>query len=190
MPGDGDITRALRAVEAGDAGAVERLWALVYEELRSLAARRVAAERPGATLGATALVNEAYLRLAGDDAPVSSRAHFFGAAAEAIRRILVERARARGARKRGGGLRPVTLDANALTVDAVPDAILDLDEALATLAAEDPRKARLVELRFFAGLPLSEVAEVLGISPDGQARLGLRACLVASGDSADPRRPE
>ncbi len=186
-----DLTRVLREIEGKDpAAAAARLWPLVYEELRALAARRLLAERPGATLQATALVHEVFLRVAGGSpARFDGAAHFFAAAAEAMRRILVERARARGAHKRGGGRRRVTLDASALSIDSVPDEILDLDSALDKLAAEDPRKARLVELRFFAGLSLVEAAAALSISQATADRdwAYARAFLFAELDSVDPR---
>lgn len=170
-----EFTRLLAAVERGDAQAADELLPLVYAELRSLAARELARERPGATLQATALVHEAYLRLVGPDGSgARSRwdgaRHFFAAAAESIRRILVEKARARGAAKRGGAWQRVTLDASEHGagpggVELDRDALLDLDDALQALAREDPRKARLVELRYFAGLTLDEAAELLGIAP-------------------------
>lgn len=160
-----ELPKLLRALDRGDARASAELLPLVYAELRALAARKLAQERPGATLQATALVHEAYLRLAGAEGKWESAAHFYGAAAEAIRRILIERARARNAVKRGGGARPVTLDEAALLSDEPSDELLDLDEALTAFAQEDARKARLVELRYFAGLSLEEAARVLEISP-------------------------
>jgi RNA polymerase sigma factor (TIGR02999 family) len=167
MPGD--VTRILHAIEAGDPGAAGELLPVVYQELRALAARRMAAERPGATLQATALVHEAWLRLAGDAPGAAPRwngaAHFFGAAAEAMRRILIERARSRQAEKRGGAARREVLDPEAFAVEVERDGLLDLDAALRALAAHDARKARLVELRFFAGLSLEEAARVLELSP-------------------------
>lgn len=164
-----DVPALLGAIERGDARAADELLPLVYTELRALAAQRLARERPGATLQATALVHEAYLRLVGSSGASASAkwdgaGHFFAAAAESIRRILVERARARGAEKRGGGRERVALDEGAIVGDADQDGLLDLDDALKALAAEDPRKARLVELRYFAGLSLEETAEALGIS--------------------------
>lgn len=162
----------LSRANAGDPHAAAELLPLVYEELRKLADARMAQERPGQTLQATALVHEAYLRLLGpdgiDDAIWNGRAHFFGAAAEAMRRILIDRARARGAQKRGGGVRPITgvsLDALALSLDRVPGELLDLDEAMLALAEEDPKKADLVRLRFYAGLTLEQAGRVLGLSP-------------------------
>ena len=160
-----DITRILSDIEHGDARAAERLLPLVYDELRKLAARRLKREDPGQTLQATALVHEAYLRLVGQDETRSwnSRGHFFAAAARAMRRILVDNARRKGARKRGVGLERQPLD--EVAAPQPDDEMLALDEALQTLAASDPVKARLVELRYFAGLTGEQAAEVLGISP-------------------------
>jgi RNA polymerase sigma factor (TIGR02999 family) len=160
-----DVTRLLKAVAQGDPHAAGQLMPLVYEELRRLAARKLAQERPGQTLSPTALVHEAYLRLAGDAAgDWDSRGHFFAAAAEAMRRILVENARRKKRLKHGGGRQRVPLDAVAAPADAPSDDLLALDDALALLAAEDPVKARLVELRFFAGLSVEDAARCLGIS--------------------------
>lgn len=160
-----DLTEILQAAQAGDARAADRLAVAVYEELRRLAARKLAHEPPGLTLQATALVHEAYLRLVGDEqADWKNRAHFFAAAAEAMRRILVERARRHARLKRGGGRRRVELDEAAPTVLPVSVDLLALDEALERLAAEDPLKAELVKLRFFAGLEVTEAAKVLSIS--------------------------
>ena len=160
-----DITRILSAIEDGDPKAAERLMPLVYDELRRLAAGRLAREVPGQTLQATALVHEAYLRLVGRDEARgwTSRGHFFAAAAQAMRRILVDNARRKGTRKRGVGLERQPLD--EVAAPQPDDELLALDEALQTLAATDPIKARLVELRYFAGLTGEQAAEVLGISP-------------------------
>ena len=164
-----DLPKILTAIERGSARATDELLPLVYAELRALAARRLAQERPGATLQATALVHEAYLRLLGGRADGSPQwegvGHFYAAAAEAIRRILVEKARARAAGKRGGGWQRVTLDPSARVGEVDRDELLDLDAALQALAAAEPRKARLVELRYFAGLSLDEAAVALGIAP-------------------------
>lgn len=160
-----DVTRILDAIERGDPRAADELLPIVYEELRRLAARHMSKERPGHTLQATALVHEAYIRLLGPNGPKwDSRGHFFAAAAEAMRRILIDRARAGGAEKRGGDRRRVSLESADLTIDAVPAEIIDLDDALTRLAAEDPVKAQLVKLRFFGGLSLHDAARFLGIS--------------------------
>lgn len=159
-----DVTRILKAIDEGDASASASLLPLVYEELRRLADRRLAGERPGHTLQATALVHEAYMRLVGSDQTWDGRGHFFAAAAEAMRRVIIDRARAKGALKRGGGLRRLTLEGVTLGDDGVLAEVLDLDDALTRLAQEAPDKAELVKLRFFAGLTLSQAAEALGIS--------------------------
>jgi RNA polymerase sigma factor (TIGR02999 family) len=160
-----EVTQILNAIEQGDAQAAGRLLPLVYDELRRLAARNLAHEKPGQTLSATSLVHEAYLRLVGGETQGwDSRGHFFAAAAEAMRRILVESARRKKRRKHGGDLQRVPLD-DVVASDAAPsDDLLALDEALARLAQEDPIKSRLVELRFFAGLSVEDAARCLGIS--------------------------
>ena len=160
-----DVTRLLQAAQSGDQRAAADLLPLVYGELRQLAAARMAEEKVGHTLQPTALVHEAYLRLVGDDATVgwNGRGHFFAAAAEAMRRILIERARRRRAEKHGGGWeRQPLIDAD-LAVDTSGDDLFAVDEALTRLATEDPRAARLVELRFFLGLTLEEAAAHLGL---------------------------
>jgi RNA polymerase sigma factor (TIGR02999 family) len=159
------ITQVLNAIEAGDPHAAEQLLPLVYEELRKLAAQKLAQEKPGQTLQATALVHEAYVRLAGPDPAQhwNSRGHFF-AAAEAMRRILVERARKRRRLKRGGDRQRLDLDALQLAVPEAADELLALDEALAELALKHPDKAALVKLRYFAGLTVAEAAQALRIS--------------------------
>jgi RNA polymerase sigma factor (TIGR02999 family) len=161
-----EVTRILSAIDQGDPQAAQQLLPLVYDELRKLAARKLAHEKPGQTLQATALVHEAYLRLVGGqpEAGWESRGHFFAAAAEAMRRILVESARRKGRQKRGGARTRVDLDEADLACRMPPEDLLALDEALANLAAEDPVKARLVALRFFAGLSLDEAAKSLGVS--------------------------
>jgi RNA polymerase sigma factor (TIGR02999 family) len=163
--GSADITALLARAQEGDRQATDELLPLVYEELRQLADRFLAAEKRGATLQPTALVHEAYLRLVGSDgASWENRAHFFGAAARAIRRILVDRARARGAARRGGE-RPLRLDTDAPLAEPGPSLeVLALDEALAKLASVDAQKARVVELRFFGGLSVEETAATLGVS--------------------------
>jgi RNA polymerase sigma factor (TIGR02999 family) len=161
-----DVTSLLSAIEQGDAGAAEQLLPLVYDELRKLAARRLAREAPGQTLQATALVHEAYLRLvdAGAARPWNGRGHFFAAAAEAMRRILIERARGKRRAKRGGDWRRVDLDNLDLATTVTPDQLLALDEAIGRLAVEDATAAGLVRLRYYAGLSLEQAAESLAIS--------------------------
>jgi RNA polymerase sigma factor (TIGR02999 family) len=161
-----EANRLTSAVEQGDPQAAERLLPLVYDELRRLASRRLEREAPGQTLQATALVHEAYLRLVGGDPGRrwDGRGHFFAAAAEAMRRILVDRARDRRRLKRGGGRGRVDLDPGAVALDAPGDDLIDLDEALTDLGREDPLCARLVALRFFAGLTQAEAAEALGLA--------------------------
>jgi RNA polymerase sigma factor (TIGR02999 family) len=165
LGGMGDVTHLLTAIEAGDRRAAERLLPLVYDELRKLAAARMAAERPGQTLRPTALVHEAYLRLVGAEPgrPWNSRGHFFAAAAEAMRRILVENARRKQSPKHGGGWMRVALDDVAAGADESADRLLDLDDALTRLRAIDPPAARLVELRYFAGLTMEQAADALGL---------------------------
>jgi RNA polymerase sigma factor (TIGR02999 family) len=161
-----EVTRILSAVDQGDPHAADRLLPLVYDELRRLAAQKLAQEWPGQTLQAAALVHEAYIRLVdvGEAQHWNSRGHFFAAAAEAMRRILVENARRKRGPKRGGGHQRVDLE-DALTYAQEPaDELLSVSEALDKLAREDPRKAELVKLRYFAGLSVQEAAEVLGIS--------------------------
>src|SRR5262245_47022651 len=162
-----DVTRILSAIEQGDPHASEQLLPLLYDELRRLAARRMAHEAPGQTLQATALVHEAYLRLLDGDQSRqwNSRGHFFAAAAEAMRRILVERVRHKRSLKAGGDLRRQELVPDIEVAVAGPNLdLLVLHEALTKLETEDPRRAGLVKLRFFAGLSIAEAAEVLGIS--------------------------
>jgi RNA polymerase sigma factor (TIGR02999 family) len=160
-----DVTRILEAVGSGDAGALEKLLPVVYDELRRLAAANLAREAPGQTLQATALVHEAYLRLVGSREPrFETRGHFFTAAAEAMRRILVDRARNKGRQKRGGGARRLELNELDLASPPPDDDLLALDEALGRLEQEDRPKAELVKLRFFAGLSVEQAAAALGIS--------------------------
>jgi RNA polymerase sigma factor (TIGR02999 family) len=161
----GDVTRILEQIRGGDASAPGQLLHEVYGELRRLAGGQLARERRGQTLQATALVHEAYLRLLGGASPQwNSRGHFFAAAAEAMRRILVETARRKQRQKHGGGQGRVDLDSECLVEPAPAVDILALDMALDKLAASDPQKAQVVKLRFFAGLTMPEVAEALGIS--------------------------
>jgi RNA polymerase sigma factor (TIGR02999 family) len=161
-----DVTQILNAIEQGDAHAAEQLLPLVYEELRKLAAQKMAQEAPGQTLQATALVHEAYLRLVDVKKvqPWNSRGHFFAAAAEAMRRILVEQARHKGRIKRGPDKERVNLDKLEIAFEGPADDVIALDDALARLAQKHPEKAKLVKLRYFAGLTVNEAAEVLGVS--------------------------
>jgi len=168
-----DVTRILDALAGGDARAAEDLLPLVYAELRRLAARKLAREKPGQTLDATALVHEAYLRLVGGaaDRPWSGRGHFFAAAAEAMRRILVEHARRKQSEKHGGGRLRVHLPDDLAAPESGTDDLLALDDALSKLARHDPDAARLVTLRYFAGLSHQEAADALGVSRGAADRL-------------------
>jgi len=160
-----DVTRILNAIERGDAKATDELLPLVYEELRLLAAQKLSHEAPGQTLQATALVHEAYLRLVGDEPRTwNSRGHFFAAAAEAMRRILVERARHKRCLKQGDGLKKVDLEGLEATAEGPSENVIVVDEALGRLAEEDPLAAELVKMRYFAGLTLPQTAEALGMS--------------------------
>jgi RNA polymerase sigma factor (TIGR02999 family) len=163
----GELTQMMDALARGDRQAAGQLLPQVYDELRRLAARRLANEPPGQTLDPTALVHEAYLRLVGDDppSPWENRGHFFAAAAEAMWRILVERARAKRRLKRCGGRARVVLDPALIAAPESSDDLLALDEALQELTAQDPRIAALVNLRYFAGLTNKQAAEALGIAP-------------------------
>lgn len=160
-----DITRLLEAAGEGDPGATRKLLPLVYEQLRKAAQKQMAGERRDHTLQATALVHEAYLRLVGSQAKTwENRAHFYVAAAEAMRRILIEHARKRGRIKRGGDQQRVPLDAAYLVQEAGPEEIVSVDSAIRRLEGRDSRMARIVRLRFFAGLSVEETAETLGVS--------------------------
>jgi RNA polymerase sigma factor (TIGR02999 family) len=162
-----DVTRILSAIEQGDPQAAGQLLPLVYDELRRLAAQKLAGEKPGQTLDATALVHEAYLRLVDTDTPRNwdGRGHFFAAAAEAMRRILINRARDKGRQKRGGGWERIDLERLTVGDDAADDDALALDEVLQRLAVQNKPCADLVKLRFFAGLSMDEAAAALGIAP-------------------------
>ena len=161
-----DVTRILNTIESGDSSAAEQLLPLVYEELRKLAAVRLSQEKPGQTLQATALVHDAYIRLIDvENAPGwNSRGHFFGAAAEAMRRILVEQARRKGGPKAGGRLQRVELEKVDLEVCDSQIDFLDLNDALERFEVHDPRAAQVVKLKYFAGLDRSQVADSLGVS--------------------------
>lgn len=187
-----DVTRLLSAIDAGDPHAADELLPLVYAELRKLAAAHLAAEKPGQTLQATALVHEAYLRLVGNHAgrPWNGRGHFFAAAAQAMRRVLVENARRKRSVKHGGGHRRVEFAELAPTTDGSDLDLIALDEALDRLAVAHPRKAELVQLRYFAGLTTEQAADALGISTStadndwAYAKSWLRVAL--DGPPADP----
>jgi RNA polymerase sigma factor (TIGR02999 family) len=187
-----DVTRVLSAIEQGDPRAAEQLLPLLYDELRQLAAQRLAQEKPGQTLQATALVHEAYMRLVKVDEAQhwDSRGHFFAAAAEAMRRILVERARMRKRVRHGGAVRRVDFQEAASLADSSPDDLLALNEALTRLAINEPAKAELVKLRYFAGLSIDESAELMRISRTTAKRYWAfaRAWLLAELDDAEPER--
>ncbi len=188
-----DVTQLLNAVAHDDPQAAARLLPLVYDELRRLAARKLAGEKPGQTLQPTALVHEAYLRLVGkgDEPPWNGRGHFFAAAAEAMRRILVENARRKRSLKRGGDRSRQDLDGADVAAPEIREDLLALDEALDKLAAENRQAADLVQLRYFAGVTLPEAAQALGISPRTAGRLWvyarawLRSEVEGSGVGAD-----
>ncbi len=167
-----DVTQILNAIQDGDPSASDQLFPLVYEELRRLARQKLAHEKPGQTLQATALVHEAWLRLAREDRqePWHGRRQFFSAAAEAIRRILVENARHKKSLKRGGKYQRQDVELQSLASRRPDEEILALDEALQQLALEDPVKAELVKLRYFVGMTVQEAAEALGISPSSVDR--------------------
>jgi RNA polymerase sigma factor (TIGR02999 family) len=192
-----DLTGILQAIQESDPKAAEELLPLVYDELRKLAAAKLAQEKPGQTLQPTALVHEAYLRLmasAEASAPRvnrwDSRGHFFAAAAEAMRRILIENARRKRRHKRGGALRRVELDPDQLSSSSAAEDVLDITDALECLATEDPQAAQFVKLRYFAGLSIEEAAEMVGLSRSAAcehwayARAWLRRRLRAAGGSA------
>ncbi len=188
----GDVTQLLEAVRDGDSQAMDRLVPLVYEELRALAKRELYREQQGHTLHATALVHEAYLKLAGSGIPASDRAHFLAIAARAMRQVLVDHARRRKAVKRGGELVRTTLTDSGAPVDFRPDELIALDEAMEQL---DPRQRQVVEFRFFAGMEEKEIAEVLGISDRTvrrewvKARAWLYRALYPDGAPGGPAGP-
>jgi RNA polymerase sigma factor (TIGR02999 family) len=191
-----DVTQILTSIERGDPHAAEQLLPLVYEELRRLAAVKLGSEKPGQTLQATALVHEAYLRLVdkNEERRWDDRGHFFAAAAEAMRRILVENARRKQSRKHGGGLVRRDLDAVQPAARDLGEDLLALDEALNRLAEKDPVKAELVKLRHFAGLTIEQAAQALGISQTTANRYWAyaRAWLhqdITGADAASPDKP-
>jgi len=165
-----EVTQLLNAIDSGNAQAANQLLPLVYEELRKLAAAKMAQEQPGQTLQPTDLVHEAWLRLVGaEEVRFSGRGHFFAAAAEAMRRILIERARRKHSLKRGAGAQRVDLEELEIAIQADDDTLLEVNEALEKLAKEDPDSAEFIKLRFFAGLTNAEAAQALGI-PERTAR--------------------
>ena len=168
-----NVTHILSAIERGDPQSAEQLLPLVYDELRKLAAQRLAQEKPGQTFQPTALVHEAYLRLVGDGQPADweGRGHFFAAAAEAMRRILIDRAGRKATTKRGGGLRRIDIEQVSTADDGREPELLALDEALTELERHDPQAARLVKLRYFAGLSHQQAAQALGVSRRAADRL-------------------
>jgi RNA polymerase sigma factor (TIGR02999 family) len=160
-----EMTRILDALQQGDPKAADELLPLVYDELRRLAAHKMAGEAPGQTLQPTALVHEAWLRLGGDQQPAwENRAHFFAAAAEAMRRILIDKARAKVRLRRGGGAERVDLEQVTVAMEDADDTVLAVHEALDKLAARDPVKAQIVKLRYFVGLSHQEIAAALGVA--------------------------
>jgi RNA polymerase sigma factor (TIGR02999 family) len=187
-----DVTRILSAIEQGDPRAAEQLLPLVYDELRKVAAQKLAQEKPGQTLQATALVHEAYLRLVDVEKAQhwDSRRHFFAAAAEAMRRILVDNARRNQSKKRGGARVRLDLDQIAASPSERVDDVLDIDAALKKLASVDSQAAELVKLRYFVGLSIPEAADILGISPRNADSLWAyaRAWLLRSLGGADRKR--
>jgi RNA polymerase sigma factor (TIGR02999 family) len=186
-----NVTQILDKIESGDSIAADQLLPLVYNELRRLAAAKLAQEKPGQTLQATALVHEAFTRLVGGDAPQTwhSRGHFFAAAAEAMRRILVERARNKSRIKHGGARHRVDLDSACAVIDPPSFDLLALDEALSKLAVKSPAKANLVKLRFFAGMTMPEAAAALGVSLATAERYWTFARTWLYAELADQPRP-
>jgi RNA polymerase sigma factor (TIGR02999 family) len=186
-----EVTRVLSAIEQGDEQAAGRLLPLIYDELRKLAVHKLAHEKPGQTLQATALVHEAYVRLVDVEKAQrwNSRGHFFAAAAEAMRRILVENARRKRSRKRAASLERVDLENAASYTEESAEDLLALNEALDKLAQEDPRKAELVKLRYFAGLSVQDAADVMGVSRAtadrywGYAKVWLYCAISDSGET-------
>jgi RNA polymerase sigma factor (TIGR02999 family) len=189
-----DVTRMLSAIDQGDPHAAEQLLPLVYDELRQLAAQRLANEKPGQTLQATALVHEAYLRLVDVEKVQSwdSRGHFFAAAAESMRRILIDNARGKQRQKRGGDWKRLDLDSIDLASTAAPDELLVIDELIVKLGSEDADAAQIVKLRYYAGLSIEEAAQLLSISRScayehwAYARAWLRCALLGKDDQDQP----
>ena len=164
-PRPGEVTRLLKAMHDGDSGAAENLLPLVYAELHRIASAYMRRERTDHTLQATALINEAYLRLVGENIEWTNRAHFIGLSAHVMRRVLVDYARQHNAERRAGGLKRIEMDDNLAISPERLDEVLFLDEAMAKLAASNPRQARVVELRYFGGLSIEQIAEILNVAP-------------------------
>jgi RNA polymerase sigma factor (TIGR02999 family) len=164
-PSPGEVTRLLKAVHDGNSAAAEDLFPLVYAELHRIATAFMRRERSGHTLQPTALINEAYLRMVGDDIEWSNRAHFIGLSAHVMRRVLVDYARQHNAERRAGGLKRVEMEDHLAISPGRLDEVLSLDEVMAKLEANNPRQARVVELRYFGGLSVEEIAQILNVAP-------------------------
>jgi RNA polymerase sigma-70 factor (ECF subfamily) len=182
VPDAGEVTRLLKAMHDGDSSAAEDLLPLVYGELHRIASAYMRRERDGHTLQATALINEAYIRLVGEDIEWTSRAHFIGLAAHVMRRVLVDYARQHNAERRAGGLKRVELEDNLAISPERLDEVLFLDEAMAKLQASNPRQARVVELRYFGGLSVEQIAEILNVAPRSVKRDWALARIFLSGE--------
>ena len=189
QPNPGEVTQLLKAMQAGDSAAAADLLPLVYGELHRLASAAMRRERPDHTLQPTALINEAYLRLMGKDIDWNDRAHFIGVAAHVMRQVLVDYARAHRAQRRAGGFHRVEMDDDLAIAPERIDEVVAIDEALTRLAAQNPRQARVVELRYFGGLSVEQIAELLGIAPRSVkrdwslARIALTRDLRQGGDA-------
>lgn len=184
VPDAGEVTRLLKAMHDGDTGAAEDLLPLVYAELHRIANGYMRRERSGHTLQTTALINEAYLRLVGEDIEWTNRAHFIGLAAHVMRRVLVDYARQHNAERRAGGLIRVEMEDNLAISPERLDEVLFLDEAMAKLQANNPRQARVVELRYFGGLSVEQIAEILNVAPRSVKRDWALARIFLSGELA------
>lgn len=184
VPDAGEVTRLLKAMHDGDTGAAEDLLPLVYAELHRIANGYMRRERSGHTLQTTALINEAYLRLVGEDIEWTNRAHFIGLAAHVMRRVLVDYARQHNAERRAGGLIRVEMEDNLAISPERLDEVLFLDEAMAKLQANNPRQARVVELRYFGGLSVEQIAQILNVAPRSVKRDWALARIFLSGELA------
>jgi RNA polymerase sigma-70 factor, ECF subfamily len=188
-PSQGEVTRLLKAMHEGDSGAAENLLPLVYAELHRIASAYMRRERTDHTLQATALINEAYLRLVGEDIEWTNRAHFIGLAAHVMRRVLVDYARQHNAERRAGGLKRVEMEDNLAISPERLDEVLFLDEAMAKLAANNPRQARVVELRYFGGLSVEQIADILEVAPRSVKRDWALARIFLFGELTPRRAP-